>query len=693
MKKRLSITVPPFSDVTCKARLTVRELFMHKHSTGLFGPITIGIIALLHTVPVFAENATLVDDAVMVNRELDEEQVAVSRATYLSSGGYVVTSKEYIDAVGLSFDLGATASVAQATLHLPIADYYPLQGSIPLEIYAFADDGRIDLFDYTAGFSVPVETLEAAGITEIVVDVTGATNAILQSSQYAGFRIITSWAPEDIPDQTFPAFKGARLNTENARLEFTAGNAPTSGMDASVFDGFRLTVPGISVPELGIVDAEFVLTDLDSSAFTLVAADIDQITSGSSGPLSGTELLDCNAFSPPSIPETSGDPATFSYSTGLLNIPGLSFQGDQVDMLLELVQEAPQVVFRLVSISPTPPTPPLNTVSSLGGAAVIEPSQDFIPLCHGWVLVGDSSTNRLVERNVITGELGGSYFFNTQPDQMTLDDVNGLVYFSTHPETERLYKLDLNTGIVSYNRITEAERQYSPIDIVLGENGNLFTLLHDRSQGESPAPNGLWLGILNSSAEPVVPSLALDAPVRVAYDRVYQRVFLTTESNLATFNFFPETNEFSFVDGTDIPVGSGCTDFAVSPDGNRLAYACPNGNNETLTPFAIHDLDPLDYHNPDGEWYLGASPLSATFSAEGDLLIATDGSQLFFFDVVTHLLLDTYDLGLAAGEEVRKLRLSRDGDLILVFIRNELDSPNGKMYWMPMPDIDATPIF
>ncbi|MBT8146213.1 MAG: hypothetical protein KJN90_05125, partial [Gammaproteobacteria bacterium] len=106
----------------------------------------------------------------------------------------------------------------------------------------------------------------------------------------------------------------------------------------------------------------------------------------------------------------------------------------------------------------------------------------------------------------------------------------------------------------------------------------------------------------------------------------------------------------------------------------------------------IHDLDPVDYHNPDGEWYLGSAPVSAIFSKGGDLLIATDGSQLFFFDVVTHLLIEKYDIGGNAGEVVKKVRLSRDGDLLMIFMENDLDSANGKIYWMPMPDISGTPL-
>ena len=656
-----------------------------------FIPTIFGILALLGAFSAYGDNAPLVDEAVMVNKDVEEEN-PVYRASYLSTGGYAVTGKEYIDAVGLSFDLGDNNSVAQATLRLPIEELYPIGFNVPVSVYAFADNGQIDLYDYTAGFYIPVSSQDIAGQTELVVDITGAVNSILQSSRYAGFRIIPDWVPDDIPDDTFPAFKGAKFDTSAVVLEFTPGGAPVNGTDSAVFDGFTLYVPGISVPDLGVVDAEFNLTDLDSSIFTLVAADVDPIGGGSGNPLSGVELLNCQAFDPPALPETSANPASFSYESALLSVPNVSFQGQQVDMILALVQEGNPTTFRLISLEPSPPTPPLNTVSSLGGATVIEPSQDFIPLCHGWVLIGDSSQNRLLERNVITGEVGGTYYFNTQPDQLTLDDENDIVYFSTHPETERLYKLDLDTGLISYNRIIEGERQFSPIDFVLGEDGNLFTLLHDRSEGESPAQNGLWLGLLDSDADPVVPNLPLNAPVRVEYDRVQKRVFLTTESNLATFDFIPETNEAIFVDGTDIPVGSGCTDFAVSPNGNRLAYACPNGNNEDITPFAIHDLDPVDYHNPDGEWYLGTPPVSATFSEEGDLLIATDGTQLFFFDVVTHLLIEKYDIGRSAAEAVKKIRLSRDGDLLMIFMENELDSPNGKIYWMPMPDISGTPL-
>ncbi len=82
-------------------------------------PSIFGILTLSGVSTVFADNATLVDHAVMVNKEIDQT-IIVNRATYLGTGGYAVTGQDYIDAVGLSFDLGGAVSVAQATLRLPV---------------------------------------------------------------------------------------------------------------------------------------------------------------------------------------------------------------------------------------------------------------------------------------------------------------------------------------------------------------------------------------------------------------------------------------------------------------------------------------------------------------------------------------------------------------------------------------------
>ncbi len=84
--------------------------------------------------------------------------------------------------------------------------------------------------------------------------------------------------------------------------------------------------------------------------------------------------------------------------------------------------------------------------------------------------------------------------------------------------------------------------------------------------------------------------------------------------------------------------------------------------------------------------------MSATFNKAGTILIATDNDKLYFFDVVTHLILEDFELGLLPGESIKKIRLSLDGQYLIVFLSNELHEESCKFYWMPMPAITGTPL-
>jgi hypothetical protein len=363
------------------------------------------------------------------------------------------------------------------------------------------------------------------------------------------------------------------------------------------------------------------------------------------------------------------------------------------------------LVFETLSIGAVQSGPSDATISALGGGIITESSQDFIPLCHGWVLIGDSTRNRVVERNLISGETGNTYSFSQNPDQFTLDEERGIVYMTVHPETERLYRLDLNTGRITSNRVAFTfENEFARFgyswalrDIALGEDGNVFTIMFDsvKENPENQIPftdTGLWLGLMRGSDAAFLENpRPLLEPIRIEYDPVRDHVFLATESNLATFNFDPAQNVLSFIQGTDIAVGSGCTDFNISPNGNRLAYTCPNGN-RAGPEFSIVDMAPDDYFNSDGVWFLGSEPVSATFDSTGTLLIATDNTRLYFFDASTHLILEDFELGLLEGESIRKIRPSKDGGLLYIFLQNDINDPSSKFYWMRMPDIQGTPL-
>lgn len=526
----------------------------------------------------------------------------------------------------------------------------------------------------------------------------------MSSSRFVGFRISSTTVPAAIEEGLFPAWTGVKF-FENISLNYTSGASPEVANDTVNFDGHTLEVPNIEAADLGSGTAQLRLVDPNQLIFELTNAVVTD--TGSIVPArTGIELFDCNAFAPPDTSGAGAGASTYAVNSGILDILSVNYKGEQIAIRLELVEGSNPWLFETLSLGAVQAGPSEVLISALDGGLIVEPSQDFVSLCHGWVLIGDAIRNRVVERNILSGETGATYSFNTVPDQFTLDDANGIVYMTVHPESERLYRLNLNTGVISWNPVTqtfsnplEGSRTYTwaLMDLTLGEDGNVFALMFDNIRADLGnqlpfADSGLWLGLMDGNANFLIDSLPLEEPVRVEYDSVQDRVFLATASNLATFDFDPAVNALTFIENTDQQVGSGCTDFSISPDGSRLAYSCPDGNRVGNDDFSILDMNPVTYFDIDGEWFLGSSPVSAVFNSSGTILIASDNEKLYFFDVVTHLILEEFLLGLLEGEQIRKIRLSRDGNLLMVFLENEVHVPSSKFYWMSIPSISGTPL-
>ena len=440
------------------------------------------------------------------------------------------------------------------------------------------------------------------------------------------------------------------------------------------------------------------LVDPNDLIFQLTQAGITG-TGVTPPPISGADLLNCSAFAPPPLSSVAVGASSYSVNSGILDVPSVNFNEEQLSLRLEFIEGSNPMLFETLGIGAVQSGPSEAAISALGGGLITESSQDFVPLCHGWVLIGDSVCNRVVERNLISGETGNIYSFGQIPDQFTVDEANGAIFMTVHPETQRLYKLDLNTGSITSNNVTQNisgfTYRWSLRDLALGENGNVFALMFDNIQvdpGDAAIPfssTGLWMGLMSENGNFLTESIPLLDPIRIEYDDVLDHVFLATASNLATFGFDAGTNALTFLPNTDVAVGSSCTDFTTSPDGTRLAYTCPNGNRSTVN-FSIVDMAPDDYFDSDGEWFLGSSPVSATFNKAGTILIATDNDKLYFFDVVTHLILEDFELGLLDGEAIKKIRISMDGNFLLIFLDNEVRDESSKFYWMPMPAITGT---
>lgn len=623
-------------------------------------------------------------------------------ASYVSFGGWAVTGATFIDAATYVFDFGDTTEVTAATLTLPVRELYLQNDAAPVEITFFSDNGIIEVTDYSIGFTAPLAEVDAALLTELQIDITGAVNAGLNASRYIGFRVTSSVEPGSVDTELFPPYTGVRL-ADNPLLEFVPGPAPALSNDAARFDGFTLAVPEIEVPTVGQATAQFQLVDPNQLVFELTQVTVSEDTPPPP-PLSGADLFNCSAFTRPEAVGIAEGVSTYSTSSGILDVPSVDLNGEQITVRLEHIEGTSPAQFETLTIGVVQSGPSNATVSALQGGLLVEPAQDFVSLCHGWVLIGDFIRNRVVERNVISGETGATYAFNTAPDQFTLDRVNNRIFMTVFPESERLYALDLVTGEITYNQIFQTlsgigssyTYGFALRDIALGEDGNVFALMFDgeRFNPEDGIPftdTGLWMGLMDPDGNFLADSIPLEDPIRIEYDPVLDHVFLATASNLATLNFDPLTNAFTGVPGTDVPVGSDCTDFDISPDGTRIAYTCPNGNYPE-PDFSIADMDPESYFNNDGAWFFGTSPVSATFSADGTLLVGTDNDRLYIFDVKTHLILEDFELGLLEDETIKKVRISEDGELIYIFLNNANRVDNSKFYWMEMPPITGTPL-
>ncbi len=692
------------------------------------------IAAILLLLPVhlaWADLADLVDVAVLVETDPQEDvlvedvpegtvtgsgqSLAPRRdASYVSSGGFAVTGKDFIDAYTMVFDLGETTSVSGATLKLYILEVFEQNGAASVKLEFFSDNGVIEFTDYSIGFPQRIGQTNAAGQTEIQFDVTGPVNSALNTGRYIGFRVTSTLATAAIDSELFPAFAGVRFFENESQLEFVPGAPPATNPAFGFFDGYTLEVPNIDIPTVGEVYAQFQLVDANNQLFRLNIADITGEATAVP-PLSGLELFNCEAFTPPTGADTASAASTYSVNSGVLDIPDTTFQGEQFSVRMEYIEgtTAP-FLFELLTFGEINTTPLDGLDSDLTGGLSVEPTQDFIAACHGWVLIGDFIRNRFVERNLISGETGRIYQFNTSPEKMRFDESSGYVFFTVHPNSERLYRLNLaNQEIVHFplrqeifgapegdGPIASYEYGFALNDIAIGENGNLFVLLIDNVQ-ENPeqfipfADSGKWMGLLDANGNFLIESIPLEEPERIEYDPVQNHVFLATESNLATFDFDPATNALEFVLGTDTQVGNSCTDFSISPDGNRLAYSCPQGNGvtqEDQIEFSIWDMSPESYFDIDGEWFLEDSPVSAVFNQEGTILIASDNEKLYFFDVVTHLLLEDFQLGLQEGESVKKIRFSKDGEMVIILLENDLHNGTSKFLYMDTPAIFGTPL-
>jgi hypothetical protein len=320
-----------------------------------------------------------------------------------------------------------------------------------------------------------------------------------------------------------------------------------------------------------------------------------------------------------------------------------------------------------------------NFITALG-SAVVNLSDDFIPLCHGWVLLREINTNAIKRINIVTGNVGANYALSSAAASWELDADNAFLYVA-HQSEAKITKINLIT-----NAQTSITLSKPAVDLAVANNGHLFVILE-----EDVIQNKRLIALVNGLNETIEKVYEQPPTTRgqiAVYDRRHEQLILGDYYSLADRSrySFNETSmsltlvQTVFNAGTSDP-GDG---FIISPDGIHVAF--PNEFFGAGT--SISDISSTDLSITLGSWPIGSAyPKSMAFDPFGEYLAVIEDfpgpSGLKIFSVASHALLttDNNPVTICDYNSPRKVRFSRDGKII--FSYSNCGSPwmSGKIYW------------
>jgi hypothetical protein len=278
------------------------------------------------------------------------------------------------------------------------------------------------------------------------------------------------------------------------------------------------------------------------------------------------------------------------------------------------------------------------------GSATLGATSDFVPLCDGWMLIGDTTDDRIAIHNVIENRRGANHPLGSAPGDLELDEQRKLLYIAL-PEQRSLGVLDLVAG--------DLEVLSVGIDIAalsLDSAGNLFVLGRSASSysgqlyrlaAGAVAPQGPW---------PIAGRLMRVNAV------TGEIVAADGSSSVRRYSFTPATGPVLLQTASAGNAG----DLAISRDGRHVAVASGGGNGAGYTMF---DFDASNLASVRGQWAVGAYPRGAAFDSTTDRVMASNYDSMLIFDVDTFQELKRYRPSYCSYGTLARVEFSRGDDI------------------------------
>lgn len=299
-------------------------------------------------------------------------------------------------------------------------------------------------------------------------------------------------------------------------------------------------------------------------------------------------------------------------------------------------------------------------VTTGSGTDSLDATEAYLPMCHGQVLLADTSQNKIIWRDVVNSTTIDEYQLTAAPDYLALDEENKLL-FVTHGITSKISRVDLGTGAVVEIFIEGGADSLaiSPnSDLIIRGNFNPVPMLDSRYATRFPDTETDLLG------------------GNISYNDATNRLITSTT------NYFFDTETKTFAEQGPSNAGgsgSGCNRVVVSLDGEHGAMACGGGNGDAYSIFNFSSPDPSVIY---GEWVTGPFPSGAAFSPSNEYAWLTNRNELQLFSVDTHALVTSYPTPSCTLDDTRELAVSTDGNVLLALTECGNDDEAAIMSWI-----------
>ncbi len=254
-----------------------------------------------------------------------------------------------------------------------------------------------------------------------------------------------------------------------------------------------------------------------------------------------------------------------------------------------------------------PPSGYLNLPYASGG---------FVPLCNGWVLLGNTTTDQIVLFNVLSQSVSQTFQLSNPPGTMAYDYANSLLYVGL-AGTNSLARVNISNGAIatiSFSNYVEY--------IIVGNSGQAFVRISNFN-----------VALVDGVAGAALTTYSLTASY-LNYDPGHQILYIDDDMVsppvIQSFGFNSSTYALSLSQSVTFPV-SYSYQMSVSPDGNHLAV-------QRSSP-PISDLPASNLNTLLGSWngYLPNNQ-SGDFTSDSQYFLTAFHPGLVVYSVASHTL-------------------------------------------------------